>query len=203
MKVIYIILFIYSGACYSQTKKEYIVDENNNSISDTLFLEKLKEIDNNKMKYYYKFFENDTAKIGQVLLFRTTGKIDIETKESITYHINKSTGKNISNNQILVINYYNDTIKKGSCMKFQLNNKEYLQYFKNNESAAEVSFATKKSMKNIRNLYEDVDNIIGDKLFQEYMLCGNYIIIWPDGRYIKELGEHHPKDIINDLNSGF
>jgi len=200
-KLLLLITFISTLFSFGQNKKEYIVDENFKSISDETFKNKLKEVDNHKMKYYYKFYENDTAKIGQVLLFRTKGVVSLDKRKSITDYIYKITGRKITPNQNIVISYYNSEKRKGDCMNFQLKDKELRKYFKNNTQSFQIAFARKENMRNIKNLYIDAENIIRDNLFSEFWGCGNYIIIRPDGRYLKELGEHHPHDIIKDIKS--
>lgn len=75
MKIIYLILFIYSLTSFSQNKKEYILDENNQNITNTIFLKQLKEREGKCPIYFFTFFENDTAKIGKLVLRKELGKL--------------------------------------------------------------------------------------------------------------------------------
>jgi hypothetical protein len=87
-----------------------------------------------------------------------------------------------------VIEYYTSNKRYE---KFFAKHPEYMQFFiaQNN-----VKFKGNK-------IYSDVDNKLRTLLFP-YPIAANYIIIWPDGKYYKQLNEYRLDEIPQKVKAG-
>ena len=194
-KIISVLLLLLSFTVYSQTtpKKEILLDENGKIITANDFK---KKVASPKREYTYTRFENDTAVFGKIVLRKEYGTLTKEDRLKVIEELGKLSGrkiyeeqtvivnffyKNLTNNTTLAINHYPSD---GKYKRFISRNPQYAQFF-----LAERGLKSEKDY-----VYEDQNEVIRRMLFP-HNFEANYIIIKPDGKYFKHIGEYRQDDI--------
>uniref|UniRef100_UPI0025CD17DA hypothetical protein n=1 Tax=uncultured Flavobacterium sp. TaxID=165435 RepID=UPI0025CD17DA len=90
MKNIAFLLLVVTSIAYSQTKKEYYLDENWKVISKQEFTNKL----DHRINLGY-LSENDTAFFGKIIIRKNYGKLDSVTFNKIKKNLEQASGKTI------------------------------------------------------------------------------------------------------------
>ena len=197
-----ITLFVFFAAInlsgQNTSKKEYLLDENGNSTTLEKFKAKLSP------EYTYGIMENDTAVIAKIVLREEKGKLNAEQVEEIKTTLKILTDSNIDDNQTIIIHFfYKPSNYTGdSCIDNYTGDAKYKRFINKNPQYARFNLTEKGYKINRKNVFEDITNSI-----YRYLLygsaCGNYIIIKPDGSYLKQIGEYRQNEIPKKLNEGW
>ena len=120
-----------------------------------------------------------------------------EKKSKLIKELYNLTGKNVDSLKIIVINFYDkpEVKSNGSCIDYYSSDRSYRRFLKRHPDILQF-FVTQKGYKyKKRNFIEDKNNIIRSLVFEEAQDCGNYIILKPDGGFIRQLGEYRQDKI--------
>ena len=179
-------------------KKEYLLDENGNSISLENFKAKLSPT------YTYGIIENDTAVIAKIILREETGILKPDQVKEIKSTLKTLTNYPLEDNQTIVLHFFYkpDKNPNGSCIDHYTTDYSYKRFFKKNPQYVRFNITEKDYKYNSKNVTEDTTNTLY-KYFLYGGKCGNYMIIKPDGSYLMRLGEYIQKDIPKKLTEGW
>lgn len=112
----------------------------------------------------------------------------------------------IDSSKIIVINFFIKPKVKpnGSCIDHYTTDKTYIDFLKRNTNAIQFFVTEKNYSYKKAKTKEDKNNIIKDLIFNNAEDCGNYIIIEPNGLFVKVLNEYRqyeiPQIVINLSN---
>ncbi|AXG74532.1 hypothetical protein DVK85_09905 [Flavobacterium arcticum] len=190
-----LLLFITCNLLGQQiSKKEYLLDENGNSISLEDFKAKL------SLTYTYGIIENDTAAIAKIVLREEKGKLNQEQLKEIKSTLKALTNRSFEDDQTLVIHFFYkpDKNPNGSCIDNYTSDNKYHRFFKRNPEYIRFNITEKDYKFKSKNVSEDTTNTLY-KYFLYGGKCGNYMIIKPDGSYLKHIGEYIQKEIPKKL----
>jgi hypothetical protein len=106
-------------------------------------------------------------------------------------------GIKIDKMSILVLNFYikPETEPNGSCIDYYTNDYAYKRFIKKNKNIVQFFITEQSYVYNRRNVLEDKNDEIKKLLFEKAMSCGNYIIIKPNGEFIRKFGEYRQDEI--------
>lgn len=185
--------------CAAQSKKEILLDENDMPITVQQFKEK---IVTPGQKFTYTTFENDTAVFGKIVLTEERGLLTQEMRANILDELRKITGKEIQEAKPIVINYfYEQVTTKRQMIEHYTSDKNYKKFFKEHLEYLQFFIAQNNVKFKQKNLLRDTDSKLSKILFP-YPIAVNYIIIWPDGKYYKWLGEYSQFKIPDKIKAG-
>jgi hypothetical protein len=200
----FVFYFLLSSA--QNFKKEIFLDINNYTINSETFLKKLKRTD-----IGYSVFESDSintlklVKSNKPLDFfehYKVGKINLTKKDSIISELKNLSQREIDSTDIIVINFYIDeiTVSQRPCIEFYLKDSNYKNFFKNtNNQDVKQFFITNETYYYNSNLtIRDKNKLIESLFFPNPLICGNYIIIFPNNNYILKFSEYR-QDVILDF----
>ncbi|MGQ2984190.1 hypothetical protein [Flavobacterium sp.] len=203
--LIIITVLFFSLYTHGQTaKKEYLLDENNKPITESIFKSKIGSSD-----YHYVLLETDSTLTAKLILRDQYGSITPEKRNEIIQYLTGISGIKISDDQIIVVNfYYKDpetsaNKRYGSCIDHYTDDRKYLRFFKNNPAAVQFFITAKDYVYSKNKTLEDKGRIFQDGFFFYGGHCGNYIIIKPDGSYYKRIGEYRQDEIPGKIEKGF
>ena len=105
----------------------------------------------------------------------------------------------IDSMKIIVVNFYITPKDKpnGSCIDHYTSDKSYKKSFKKKSNALQFFITEQNYFYDDANVVEDKNNILKDLIFKDARDCGNYLIIKPNGDFLKRLGEYRQNEIIN------
>lgn len=194
----YILFILFSLNCFSQTnsKVQYLFDENDQLISQDQFKNKL-----NDKKIELITYEIDTAFIGRFLKKKEIGILSSSDKIKIYNAIQNISKKKIDDSKTIIINFfYKDNPEpNGSCIDYYVTDKAYKKFLDNNNSISQFFITEKNYDYKNKNVYQDKNDIIRATLFKYKFACGNYIIIQPNGNFYRKLGEYKQDEIPQNL----
>ncbi len=103
----------------------------------------------------------------------------------------------IDSSKIIVINFFIKPKVKpnGSCIDHYTTDKAYIDFFKTNTNAIQFFVTEKNYSYKKSKIKEDKNDIIKDLIFKNAEDCGNYIIIEPNGLFVKILNEYRQHEI--------
>ena len=198
-----LLLLIFSQIIFSQekTKKDYFYDENWKPISRLKFQNKIK---NRNYKLIYKAVENDTAFIGKLILRESFGFLDKRKKIRLINYLEKITSSKIDSTDIIIINFYFED--KGSrckdcCVKHYTSDKKYIKSLKKNKGIKQFFIIEKDFLFKKNNVFNDVHALIQKLFFNYVFYCGNYVIIKPNGDFLRYYGEYSQDKILKKTKS--
>lgn len=199
MKSILFFLF-FTISVFSQVavKNEYLFDEIGNIITQQEFKKKY-----DTLRYTYIVTENDTASIAKLLLLEEFGTVTENEKQRVIKEIENLTQKKISNDQTIIINYFfkESTKNQKPCIDHYIVDKRYKRYFKQNTEYVQIFMTEKEFNYNKNFVFEDKSETIRNLLFKYGSECGNYIIIKPNGKFYRRIGEYRQDDIVNKIET--
>ncbi len=198
MKQVLILFFL--GVIYNsfgQTKEIYLND-NLKNISKSEFNETTKE------HTYNLKFDLDTLIVNVKVLRVKKGKISTQKLDSIKANLSESSGKEINENSIIIINYFPglDKCNSGSGSSF-LREKysRYLRKINKNENVSQFFVyktieGTKKYGRKLK-WFSDIGNLIERTFFPIHYNCGSFALIDEKGNYYLTKGEYDIEKIID------
>ncbi|AWI24415.1 hypothetical protein [Flavobacterium pallidum] len=130
--------------------------------------------------------------------YEMKGTLSNSERNTVISDLSKLTNTEIDTLKTIVINFYRSPDKKpsGNCIDFYTSDAKYIKFFKKKKSNAVQFFITEKSFHYEKPFVkEDTNNVIKNLLFTDAKQCGNYIIIKPDGKFLKRLSEYRQSDI--------
>ena len=196
MKILLLFLFI-NASLYSQVKKEYLYNEFDQLITEEVFKKKLafKE-KNGAPKYYFYITENDSTAIVRLFLFENKGILKEGVRDKVVSDLGKITGVTINNDDIIIINFFIEEKVRNQrpCIDHYTSDRDYKKFIKKNPQIKQF-FITRKGYNYDKEfVYEDVNYTI-QSLFPYAKQCGNYIIIKPNGHFLRRFSEYRQRDI--------
>lgn len=199
MKSILFFLF-FTISVFSQLpeKNGYLFDEMSNTITQQEFKKKY-----DTFKYTYIITENDTASIARLLPLEEFGSITEIDRQEVIKEIEKLTQKKASDDQTIVINYFFREFTKNQrpCIDHYTTDRAYIRFFKNKKEYIQVFMTEKGFNYNKDFVLEDTNEIIRNLLFKYGSECGNYIILKPNGKFYRRIGEYRQDDILNKIDA--
>jgi len=194
MKLVYLFLFLFLSLCsFSQSseKQGYLFDETGEEISQQIFQQKTKT-----GKYTWVTDETKDSINARLILLEEYGEITPEQKEKLLENLKEITGKTINNNQTIIINFafIKETPNQRHCLDYYSSVKSYRNYFRNKEQFAQVYIRQQGFDYTKDFVFEDKNDEIRKQLFPYGSHC-NYIIIKPNGRFYRQMSEHHQDKI--------
>ncbi|WP_370519394.1 hypothetical protein, partial [Flavobacterium sp. 9AF] len=152
MKIIYILLLISYGLFAQNTKKEFLFDIDNDTVSKEFFLKKIKRKD-----IGYSIFESDSIinlklvksnKIDELFEHYKIGTIDNKNKNILIQELQNLSNSKVDSLDIIVINFFNDekelNLNQKPLIDFYTSNNHYINFFKNSKFAKQF-FITEKN----------------------------------------------------------
>ena len=197
--LLFILLMLLTFIGNAQKKKEFYYDADFNRVSKYIFKQQL-----DKRYALPKIIENDTAIIGKLIYRQAYGYINEGDKNKFIKLLSKIAQKKVDTSKIIVISFFYDY---HSGINYYSSEKRYLNFFKKtkNRNKYEQLFITEKGYEyksKFVDIFEDHYDVM-KKLFFKYRFGGgNYLILKPDGEYIKYYGEYPSSAIIRKLEKG-
>lgn len=125
------------------------------------------------------------------------GILDENIRIELVEELFKLTGIKIDNTNIIILNFYikPETVPNGSCIDYYTNDYSYKRFLKKNKNISQFFITEKAYDYKRKNVIFDKNGEIKKLLFENAKLCGNYIIIMPNGRYVRKYGEYRQDEI--------
>jgi len=178
------------------SKPQYYFDAQGKSILKADYLKKAKDP---KYTYIPYIIENDTAIVGTLYLREEIGVMSKTDRLEIIKNIEALTGKTVNENQTIVIDFFCIPTPRESYKNFfngYVNDGAYNKFFKKNEREFVHFFISQKGY-TPEKFYEDKDRFF-ESVFLNYIDGNNhYIIIKPNGHFLRRLSEHRQNEIID------
>ena len=126
-------------------------------------------------------------------------KKEIFLQITLINELNLLSGKTIDGSKTIIINFYieKDLNPGNLCIDHYVNDKKYNKFIKKNKIINHLFITEQNYNYGKKNVFEDKNNTIKNLLFENAEWCGNYIIIKPDGSFIRKYGEYIQDDIPN------
>jgi hypothetical protein len=198
MKALLVFFFLAAPALVFSQKAEYLLDENGKAISENAFRDRLAD-----KKYTVHAAENDTALIAKLVLRESTGKITQGQRSELRKKLETITGQKIDSAQTIVAHFFYENkrqVNLSSCIGHYTTDNSYQKFFRKN-TAYQQFFFTQKGYNYGKNTFQDTEDALQSLFFQDIFYCGNYVILWPDGTFVKGVGEHRLDRITEILDS--
>lgn len=197
-----ILLFIISNTILLAQKKEIFVTDDFISITETEYFAVSKDPSIISMR-----FETDTLAVNMVAKRVKKGTISKQSLDSIRNDLSKLSGKEISKENIIVVNYHHGKDKCNSGGSGRVKSL-YETYLKNIEKLSGVSQffmyksseGKKKYGKKLRWIH-DKNSMIESSFFPVNYPCGSFVLIDEKGNYYVRKGEYILSKIIDLLNN--
>jgi len=190
-----IVLYFSLQALHAQTpaKEGLLFDEKGDIISQQVFEQKAKT-----GNYTWIFKESKDSISARLLLKEEYETITANDREKITEALQEITGKPISENQTIIINFYqkeNPTPNQKPCIDHYTSDRVYKNFIHRNKQYFQAFVTTKDFIYGKDFVHEDKHDIIRKLLFKYTSDCGNYIVIKPDGKFYRYTGEYRQDKI--------
>ncbi len=180
----------------AQDKKEYFYDENDVAISEVEFASKIDykiNID--------RVFTSDTAVIARLYTRKTSGELQPEAMEYLKKYLATISGRELDTAKVIVINYFpGEENTETELSHAYLYNKDYTK--KLNKITPNEQFWIYKSDKNLEhhhgkrlNWKYDKIHYIENTFFPAHFNFGSYVVIHPNGKFIKYYGEYGKNNV--------
>ncbi|MBY8961482.1 hypothetical protein KJK34_01830 [Flavobacterium sp. D11R37] len=196
MKSLFLTLLFFTTiqALSQAQKKEYLLNENGDITNLEAFKAKLSE------GYVYGFIESDTAIVAKLVLREETGTLQPEQVKEIREALSGLTGNSIDKSQTLIIHFFAKPNKysESDCIDNYVTDYTYKRFIKKNPKYARFNITAKGFVYDSKKVFEDKEGVI-NKYFMYGLICGNYMIILPDGRFYRMMGEYIQRDIPKKL----
>jgi hypothetical protein len=192
MRLIFLV-FLFSLRSFSQAteKPGYVLNENGENISQEIFLQQTRA-----GKYTWVTYETKDSLNVRLILREEYGKISPQKKQHLLNNLKEITGTAINEKQTIIINFafIKDTPNQRHCLDYYSSVKSYRNFFKNKEQFAQFYISQQGFNYTKEFVFEDKDDQIRKMIFPFGSNC-NYIIIKPDGRFYRQMSEHHQDKI--------
>ncbi|RDI14491.1 hypothetical protein [Flavobacterium sp. AG291] len=192
--LIFLLLLSYKSLSQNQKKHSYFLNEKGETITQDKFHDQSKT-----GKYTWTDYETKDSVNIRLIYRESYGRIDTIQKRNLLKVLKQVTGTTVNQNQTIIINFsfLKDIPNQKHCIDFYTSQKSYRNFFKGKEQFAqfyitEIGFKYSKKF-----VFEDKNDEIRKMLFPYGVHC-NYIIIKPDGRFYKQMGEHR-QDVIPQI----
>lgn len=192
MKTIFLFLFFSSIAFGQSTEKRgYLFNEKGENISQGSFEQKAKS-----GQYTWVVSETKDSINARLILREEYGNINVTEKKQLIDYLKEITGNEINDTETIIINF---SFKEAGpnqkhCLDYYSSVKSYRNYFKGKKQFAQFYFTQQGFPYPKDFVYEDKNDVIRKLLFTYGSYC-NYIIIKPNGRFFRNMGEHHQDKI--------
>lgn len=187
-----LLLFSLKSLGQSTDKPGYVLDENGKNISQDFFIQQSKT-----GKYSWATYETKDSLNVRLITREIYGEINPKQKKELLDHLKDITNTAVHNNQTIIINFaFKETSpnQQRHCLDHYSSVKSYRNFFKNKELFAQFYVSQQGFKYHEEFVFEDSNDAIR-KMFFPYGLDCNYIIIKPDGRYYRQMSEHHQDQI--------
>jgi len=198
-KITVLLLFLTTTAfCQKTEKKEYFYDEEKRPVTQKVFLER------DKLPGLFAHYEeNDSIKIGKLFFSENVGKVDFENLTKIKDYLKKISGRKIDTTQVIVINFYHGTDKKGRGFN-KINDEDYTTQLQELGNIAQ--FWVYKDEKNLTHYYSrnskwlhDKEKIIEKLFFPTDFLYGSFVVIHPKGNCEVHYAEYSVNRVLQSV----
>lgn len=190
-RLLLLYLFLVTSLAFAQTKKEILLDENGNTISAEAFKSKLAS----PSIYFYTVSENDDTRTIRLARKEVTGKLEAGQRDRILKTLESLTGKTVAPDETIIINFF--FVEKTGNKRLMIDNyttdKAYTRFLKRNSNIRQFELTAKDYAYNKNGVIEDTTGTL-QELFP-YESGANYIIIRPDGSFLKRYAEYRQDDI--------
>lgn len=190
---LYALLF-FSITLFGQTaKKEYLIDENDKPVTGTDFKNKIKD----PHKYHYTITETDSTLTGRLVPTEEYGIFSEKARLEILKELEELSGRKINTDAVLVINFYfkEPVRNQRPCIDNYTTDGAYKRFFKRHDEYAQFFITEKGFDYGKKVVFEDKNEVIRNTVFKYIFHCGNYIIIKPNGHYLRRVGEYRQDEI--------
>ncbi len=176
---------------FSQKKELYVND-------DFVSISKLEFDKKSENEFDYKLrFDVDSCYINVKVLRNKKGKINLNVLDSIKKTFYKINQKELSDNDILLINYYPGSDECSTLGYKEKFNKQYKQYHRKFDGIKNLKqlfiYKSNDKIKDFGdkiNWQPDTNNLIENTFYPIHYPCGGYILIDGKGNYISQRGEY-------------
>lgn len=199
MKILHILLLLFPLLVYTQdTKKEILLDSNNENVSDEFFLKEIK-----KDNIGYSVFDNDSIlflklvesnkRFTELFEHYQLGKINESNRELLIKELNSLTESNVKKNDIIIINFFRNeealNLNQRPMISAYTSTRNYSKFFRKTDNLQQF-FITEKSY-NFNRTIKDNNGVIENIFFKtdKPTFC-DYVIIFPDNNFILKIGEY-------------
>lgn len=179
------------------SKPQYYFDVEGNAIRKADYLQKAKD---SLYTYIPHIIENDTAIIGSLNRREEKGIMRQNDRLQLIKNIESVTGQKVDINKTLIINFYfNNDLNPGNlCIDNYTSDRKYKRELKQNNDSIKQFFFTESGYDYSKDfVYMDKNKFIENLIFSVEFGCGNYIIIKPNGHFLRRLGEYRQDEIID------
>lgn len=188
-----VLLFLLSIKSIGQTtnKPGFVLDENGKSISQDFFLKQTRS-----GNYTWVTYETKDSLNARLIKREEYGEISPKQKEDLLISLKTITGVQVHENQTIIINFAfkEDIPNQRHCLDNYTSVKSYRTFFRKKEQFAQFYISQQGFKYHKEFVFEDIQDVIR-KLFFPYGKDCSYVIIKPDGRFYKQISEHHQDQI--------
>ena len=125
------------------------------------------------------------------------GKISYEDKNKLIKELSSLSGVKIDETKTLILNFYvkPETEPNGSCIDHYTDDYAYKRFIKKNKDIVQFFISEKMYIYKNKKVIEDKNDFVRELIFDKAEQCGNYIIIKPNGEFIRKYGEYRQDEI--------
>jgi hypothetical protein len=166
-------------------------DENGMAIGEKEFFDKLYS-----ETYYKRAVVNDTAVLAKLYVRIFEGQLDRSSYTNFMSYFEKTIKTKVDTTKTLVIYFFHESDKR--LARHYANSKNLKEL--NNNPDVETFYMIEKGFhfKNSKHIfYEDSIDLVKQTFFIPNVCCGSAVILKPNGKYYKELGEFSTFNISN------
>ncbi|WP_124980650.1 hypothetical protein [Nonlabens xiamenensis] len=139
--------------------------------------------------YTHSFRESDTAFVGRLQLIREKGQLSTTELKEIRAYVRRLTGKTVEKANTLVLHYFiAPTEDTSACDEKYLNQPTYIKTLEKRRTVEQFFISETGYLKQKEQVFQDRESFLRDHLFAHAQICGNYVIIQPDGSYYAKYG---------------
>jgi len=197
MKIITFLPFLLVACLVSaQSKKpEYLLDENGVRITEGVFKSKIAT-----QKFTYSLFENDTAVIAKTLPREEWGQLSAEQYRALFGALKEIAGDVPREGHTVVLHFFYKPKApvNGGCIDYYTVDSRYKKQL--SKRGIQPIFIVQRGYKFEGSVREDTDDRIRALLFPYDVQCGNYIIVKPDGKFYRRLGEYRQDQVVDNMD---
>jgi hypothetical protein len=202
-----IVCLFVANAMQAQRIKKVFLDTQDSIVTHRAFKKKLAQAKGKVLEMLIT--DSDTLKVRKLFWREHQGRLNSIALEQLRKYLQRLTGEEIPKANYIVVNYYpgkdecnSPFFEKGrwSSYKASLNAYEIAVLSLTNASQYYFTHGQKPNPfeKTALIVHPDSTNLFKNVFFPYPFPCGSFVVIHPDGRYIKYYGEY-PNQIILDI----
>lgn len=188
-----ILLLLLSIKSIGQTpdKPVYVFDENGKNITQDFFLKQSRT-----GNYTWVTYETKDSLNARLIKREEYGEISPKQKALFLTSLKAITGVQVNENQTIIINFAfkQDIPNQRHCLDNYSSVKSYRNFFEKKKQFAQFYISQQGFKYHKGFVFEDTHDEIR-KLFFPFGKSCSYVIIKPDGRFYKQISEHHQDKI--------